>query len=209
VATVHANRRVRSAPLAVTIPRCSAAAIGSVTARGSRNRRRSTGPGNSALVLQPVPAHRVLDRTHRRPQIHPVEQRPGQPTQIPPTRRRSARAISLVRRSARARISGQHQQTPRRVSNHPIPPSQPDLTILQRSAQRLQRSRPELRDLVKKQHLTVPWTASMYLDHASLAPLRAEIEQYRTELREVLDHSSTTTQRRGAFRVARCACRHR
>jgi hypothetical protein len=55
----------------------------------------------------------------------------------------------------------------------------------------------------------VPWTASMYLDLASLAPLRAEIEQYRTELREVLDHSSTTTQRRGAFRVARCAPRHR
>jgi hypothetical protein len=44
----------------------------------------------------------------------------------------------------------------------PIPASQPDLTILQRSPQRLQRSRPELR-LVKKQHTTVPWTESMYL----------------------------------------------
>jgi hypothetical protein len=45
--------------LAVTKPRCNAASIGSVTTLGNRNRRLSTGPGTSALVLHPVPTHRA------------------------------------------------------------------------------------------------------------------------------------------------------
>ena len=163
-ASVHATRSARSAPRAVIDPVASRALQrGQRSSRGpeppAQHRSRRLGVG---APPQPVPprqrrlagggdpgpddggglrtglAHRTGLRVHPDAQVHPVEQRAGQPAQVAAPRDGGAHAVGLPGRRARARVRRQHQLEARGVARHPVASRDPDLAVLHRRPQRLE-----------------------------------------------------------------------
>ena len=129
---VRRPRRARQ-PLAAARP-APAATRAATTAVGSGGHvERHLGPGH---------------REHLDLQVHPVQQRPGQPAQVAPPGQRRARALVALRRSAIPHGQGLAASTSwNRAGNRSAPwrPVDHQLALLQRLPQRVQRPRARTR----------------------------------------------------------------
>ncbi len=124
--------------------------------RGGRARRRHPLADHGRRLRRPRSLNAPRPRAvHLDAQVDAVQQRAGQLAEIASLGRRGADAVLRIRRRARARVGRQHQLEARRIARHAVAAREPNLAVLQRCSQCLQRADPDLGALVEEQHAAV------------------------------------------------------